>query len=230
MRGVWGGAPVWAVLLTLMMLGQRGLAQPAADGWSLLQPGTVLLMRHANAPGVGDPPQMRLGDCQTQRNLDSAGRVQASRWGAELARRLAAQKLVLGAVWSSRWCRTQETARLVAAQTPRPTAAQAAQAAHAAAWEVRGEPAFDSFFGNAQSAPEQTAAALRALQAWRGPGVLLVVSHQVNISALLNALSTSNASNRAEGGAWIPSGEAVVLRPSAAGVQVLGRIPAAALN
>ena len=42
-------------------------------------PGAVLLMRHATAPGTGDPPDLRLGDCTTQRNLSEEGRKQAAR-------------------------------------------------------------------------------------------------------------------------------------------------------
>lgn len=44
-------------------------------------PGRVLLFRHTLAPGVGDPPGFRLGDCRTQRNLDEAGRRQAEALG-----------------------------------------------------------------------------------------------------------------------------------------------------
>lgn len=41
--------------------------------------GDLVLFRHAHAPGTGDPPGMRLGDCSTQRNLDETGRQQARR-------------------------------------------------------------------------------------------------------------------------------------------------------
>ncbi len=44
----------------------------AADGWSVLGPNGIVLFRHANAPGVGDPPNFVLGDCSTQRILTSA--------------------------------------------------------------------------------------------------------------------------------------------------------------
>ena len=43
----------------------------AADPWAALrEPGAFALMRHALAPGAGDPAEFRLGDCTTQRNLD----------------------------------------------------------------------------------------------------------------------------------------------------------------
>ena len=51
----------------------------------LAKPGRVLMLRHAQAPGIGDPPGFRIGDCTTQRNLDAGGRAQAARIGQRLA-------------------------------------------------------------------------------------------------------------------------------------------------
>ena len=48
----------------------------------LSEPGIVALMRHALAPGTGDPVSFRLDDCASQRNLDARGRAQARRVGA----------------------------------------------------------------------------------------------------------------------------------------------------
>ena len=71
--------------------------------------GLVLLMRHAaTEPGLGDPPGMRLGDCTTQRNLSQAGRDEARRVGE----RLRGEKVPIARVYTSPWCRCQETARL----------------------------------------------------------------------------------------------------------------------
>jgi hypothetical protein len=47
----------------------------------------IVLFRHAIAPGGGDPPGLRLGDCATQRNLDDTGRDQARRIGEVHPRR-----------------------------------------------------------------------------------------------------------------------------------------------
>ena len=59
------------------------LAFPAvADeaAWEAIeQPGVFVLMRHALAPGTGDPAEVRIGDCSTQRNLNETGREQARR-------------------------------------------------------------------------------------------------------------------------------------------------------
>ena len=46
----------------------------------------VVFMRHALAPGIGDPANFALENCATQRNLDSVGRRQAMEIGAEIRR------------------------------------------------------------------------------------------------------------------------------------------------
>ncbi len=71
--------------------------------------GTVIFLRHALAPGDGDPENFDLDDCQTQRNLDEAGRQQARAIG----KRIAAAKLNLASIYSSEWCRCLETALLL---------------------------------------------------------------------------------------------------------------------
>ena len=56
-----------------------------ANDWDALRaPGAIALMRHAIAPGGGDPAGFVLGDCSTQRNLDNRGRDQARRTGEAL--------------------------------------------------------------------------------------------------------------------------------------------------
>ena len=81
--------------------------------WDRLQgtapKGYVLLLRHSEAPGVGDPENFKLNDCSTQRNLSALGRQDAQDVGAWLARR----KIKIARVESSRWCRAKETATLL---------------------------------------------------------------------------------------------------------------------
>ena len=69
----------------------------------------VLFMRHALAPGFGDPENFEIGNCATQRNLDDVGRVQAQQIGSMLK----LTGLVFDAVYSSQWCRCRETAELM---------------------------------------------------------------------------------------------------------------------
>ncbi len=143
--------------------------RPVAAGDILNRPGTALLLRHALAPGTGDPPGFRLGDCATQRNLSEEGRRQAR----ELGRRLRAEGVTGARVYSSRWCRSLETAELLGLGPVVPL------------------PALDSFFSLAQSGPKQTddlREFLRSLPP--GPPVILV-THQVNITALTGIVPTS---------------------------------------
>jgi phosphohistidine phosphatase SixA len=92
--------------LTAALAAALAQAGPAED--AIRAGGVVLLMRHATAPGGGDPEQFKLDDCTTQRNLSDAGRDEARRIGAHL------KKLGLkpGEVLTSQWCRCRETAQL----------------------------------------------------------------------------------------------------------------------
>jgi phosphohistidine phosphatase SixA len=155
------------LLLTLtlgVMALSDGSASAASDeaAWNALRAGGIALFRHANAPGVGDPPGMRLDDCSTQRNLDEEGRAQARRIGDAFRSR----NIQMGAALASQWCRATETAEL------------------AFPGLVRVEPVFNSFFDDQQAAESRTEAARRLLEGWRGPGALFVSTHQVNIAAL----------------------------------------------
>jgi len=78
--------------------------------WTLLKDGgQVVLIRHGlTAPGVGDPPEFRLDDCPTQRNLIDEGRRQSQQVGEAFR----ARKIPVARVLSSPWCRCVETARL----------------------------------------------------------------------------------------------------------------------
>lgn len=153
--------------LTLPRIGIARASEAAA--WEALRRGGVVLFRHAHAPGGGDPAGMRLGDCTTQRNLDAEGRSQAIRIGEAIR----ASGVEVGAVLTSQWCRTTETAEL------------------AFAGRSRAEPAFNSFFADRTKGAEQTAAARRLLLGWGGPGALFVSTHQVNITALTRIVPAS---------------------------------------
>jgi Histidine phosphatase superfamily (branch 1) len=77
--------------------------------WNALKaPNAIVLFRHANAPGGGDPAEFRLNDCSTQRNLDAEGREQAQRIG----QRFREQGIKVDAALTSQWCRTRETAQI----------------------------------------------------------------------------------------------------------------------
>jgi len=81
----------------------------AADVEPLLREGGVVIaFRHALAPGTFDPPEFRLGDCRTQRNLSDGGRAQARRIGEWFESR----GLKPARVRASPWCRCMDTATL----------------------------------------------------------------------------------------------------------------------
>jgi hypothetical protein len=94
-----------SLALPLWALASKGAA--ADDTRALLrQGGVVVALRHALAPGTFDPPEFKLGDCRTQRNLNDEGRAQARRIGQWFQR----QGLQPAAVRSSPWCRCMDTA------------------------------------------------------------------------------------------------------------------------
>ncbi len=168
------------------------LARPAgaAEGLRLLADGRHLgIMRHAIAPGTGDPSGFRLGDCATQRNLSEEGRAQSRRIGAAVREAGTGE----ARVFTSQWCRARDTASLLGLAPPEDL------------------PELNSFFAERGEEAARTAA-LRAWIAAAPPGLpLLLVSHQVNITALT--------------GVFPAPGEIVLLRREGAGLAVAGRVP-----
>jgi phosphohistidine phosphatase SixA len=71
--------------------------------------GSVVMIRHALAPGTGDPSNFRIGDCSTQRNLNNQGRAQAKTIGEWFR----TKGIKTAKVYSSQWCRCLETAELI---------------------------------------------------------------------------------------------------------------------
>ncbi len=163
-------------------------AAALANDWDALKrPGAIGLMRHALAPGTGDPAAFDLDDCTTQRNLDALGRDQARAMGAALR----ARGLTFDAVWTSQWCRCVDTAVLLDVGPVVP------------------EPAVNSFFQERGRAQQQTTDTLRKLDAWSGERLLLV-THQVNITALTSIFPQS--------------GEIIVVERIGNGLVVTGQI------
>ena len=166
----------------------------SSSAWASLQqgkPGYVVLMRHALAPGTGDPPSFKLEDCSTQRNLSTEGRKQAVQLGKEFRDR----NIRVARVLSSQWCRCLDTAKLMNLGKVDPF------------------PALNSFFQNPSMEAKQTAEVRRFIVNNRNTqGALVMVTHQVNITALTGVVPQS--------------GESVVLRASEQGqVEVVGRLP-----
>jgi phosphohistidine phosphatase SixA len=70
--------------------------------------GNLIFIRHAYAPGGGDPKNFDINDCKTQRNLSNSGRDQAKKIGFYFKE----NNIPIGKVYSSEWCRCKETASI----------------------------------------------------------------------------------------------------------------------
>lgn len=129
----------------------------------------VVLLRHALAPGTGDPANFQLGDCTTQRNLSEAGRQQAQDIGQAFRQRGVQVERVL----SSQWCRCLDTAELLELGPVEPFAP------------------LNSFFQDRRTADRQTADVEAYLRQQPPQGVMVMVTHQVNITALTGIVAPS---------------------------------------
>lgn len=138
--------------------------------WQTLQTdGHFALLRHAIAPGTGDPAEFALRDCSTQRNLSAGGRTQAARIG----KRFRANGIATAKVFSSQWCRCLDTAKLLDLGP------------------VEELPALNSFFRRTERRAPQT----QELMTWIAGAELteptVLVTHQVNITALTGVFPAS---------------------------------------
>ena len=76
--------------------------------WTLAQKGNkIILIRHALAPGGGDPVGFKINDCTTQRNLNQIGIDQSKRIGILFR----INQVPIDQVLSSQWCRCKDTAK-----------------------------------------------------------------------------------------------------------------------
>ena len=69
--------------------------------------GNIVFIRHSLAPGIGDPENIDLNDCNTQRNLSKKGIEQSKNIGVFFKKNNISIDLVL----SSEWCRCKDTAK-----------------------------------------------------------------------------------------------------------------------
>jgi broad specificity phosphatase PhoE len=149
------------ILLSSLCIAQQVMATLAND----LQDGQhVLLMRHADAPGYGDPTGYVIGQCSTQRNLDDYGKRQAKAIGVWLA----SQGIQKADVFSSPWCRCLDTATLLN-KGP-----------------IKIEPSLGSFFDNMSLEKKQTKeleGLIKSELSRQSKTPLILVTHHVNIQA-----------------------------------------------
>ena len=147
-------------------LAQTELASTMQDGQH------VLLMRHADAPGYGDPQGYQLNQCSTQRNLGERGRKQAQAIGDWRAK----QGITKAQVYSSPWCRCFDTATLLNKGA------------------VTKEAALGSFFDDMSQAKKQTEDLAKLIQTERikyPKAPIIMVSHHVNIESFTGKILNS---------------------------------------
>ncbi|TVP53307.1 MAG: histidine phosphatase family protein [Halomonadaceae bacterium] len=161
------------IALCLLVFAHPGVTQELApeDAWQALAEGrALLLLRHALAPGIGDPAEFTLGECDTQRNLNQEGRRQAKSWQATLQ----GKGIDQARVFTSAWCRSRDTADLMDMG------------------EVTEMAALNSFFNNRGDRQAQSRATLEQVNALPPGPPIILVSHQVNITALAGVYPASN--------------------------------------
>lgn len=148
-----------------------GNQQPEeAELWEAIRTGTAIaIMRHELAPGTGDPGEFRIGDCDTQRNLNDTGRKHAAATG----NRFRANGIERADVVSSQWCRCLDTARLLNLG------------------KVQELSALNSFFEDMDEETAQTARLKDWLATRSSNSPLILVTHQVNIRGLTGQSTSS---------------------------------------
>ena len=132
--------------------------------------GKLIFIRHAYAPGGGDPNNFNLDDCSTQRNLNNEGREQAKYIGEFFKK----NKIEIDKVLSSEWCRCKETAKI--------------------AFKNFSTNSFlNSFYSSkfAENKDKQVKALKEYIKKFNSDKNLVLVTHYVLISEILNYGSSS---------------------------------------
>ena len=136
----------------------------------LKQGGKLIFIRHAIAPGGGDPINFDIKKCSTQRNLSDSGRKQASEIGSFFKK----NNIQVNKVYSSEWCRCKETALF-------------------AFNEFETKNFLNSFFSSkfAQNKDSQMVKLKEFINNWDGKNNVIFVTHYVVISEILNYAPSS---------------------------------------
>lgn len=122
----------------------------------------VIFLRHALAPGYGDPSEFDISDCKTQRNLNEEGRDQARSIGLELKMK----GVFFNEIYSSEWCRCLETAILMDLG------------------EITVFSGLNSFFQDHYDRKETLHKLMKKLEDLNKKNRILMVTHQVVISSV----------------------------------------------
>lgn len=158
-------------LALVMLFAMMPAGADDTEAWQALRDGrAVLMLRHALAPGTGDPADFDLDDCSTQRDLNDQGREQARAWNGLLAR----QGIGKARVYTSQWCRARHTAEEMDIGP------------------VTDWPPLNSFYGGHGDGGQQTRQTIAAVNALDEGLPVVLVTHQVNITRLTGIFPSSN--------------------------------------
>ena len=137
---------------------------------SLQEGNKIIFIRHAIAPGNGDPENFNIKDCSTQRNLSENGIKQSKKIGLFFKN----NKIKIDKVLSSQWCRCKDTARY-------------------AFKKFETFDALNSFYDEKFVANEakQIGDLKNYIKNWKSDKNLVLITHFVVISSILNTGSSS---------------------------------------
>ena len=132
---------------------------------SLQEGKKIVFIRHAIAPGNGDPDNINLKDCNTQRNLSKEGIKQSEKIGKFFRD----NKIEIDKILSSEWCRCKDTAKF-------------------AFNNYKILSALNSFYDEkfAHNEDKQIHELKSYIEDWKSNKNLVLVTHYVVISAMLN--------------------------------------------
>ena len=139
---------------------------PSQEITNALQEGNRLIfIRHAYAPGTGDPNNFILQDCSSQRNLNEEGMNQSIKIGLFFEN----NNIQIDKVLSSEWCRCKDTAQI-------------------AFKKFETFDALNSFYDNRFSSnkSKQIRALKEFIRNWNSDKNLVLVTHFVVIREMLN--------------------------------------------
>ena len=137
---------------------------------SLKEGKKLVFIRHAIAPGNGDPNNFDINDCSTQRNLDENGIEESKKIGLFFKN----NKIKIDKVLSSQWCRCKDTAKY-------------------AFKNFETFDALNSFYDEkfAENETKQIKDLKNYIKKWNSDNNLVLITHFVVISSILNTGSSS---------------------------------------
>ena len=132
--------------------------------------GNIIFIRHALAPGNGDPQNFDISNCSTQRNLSKEGELQALKIGKFFRE----NDIKLTKVLSSEWCRCKDTAKIAFGN-----------------YETKNF--LNSFYDErfSENKDKQILDFQKYIRNWNKTGNLVLVTHYVVISEILDLATSS---------------------------------------